>query len=57
MPFMMVLLALGARRFGPGFYACLGFAVIVNTFGALTFDRAPEFYDNDRSQNRVFQPD
>ncbi len=57
MPFMLVLLALGARRFGPGFYACLLFAVSVNTFGALTFDRAPRFYDDDRSQNRVFQPD
>ncbi len=57
MPFMLVLLALGARRFGPGFYACLLFAISVNTFGALTFDRAPRFYDDDRTQNRVFQPD
>lgn len=57
MPFMLVLLALGARRFRVGFYACLLFAVAVNAFGALTFDRAPQFYDNDRTQNRIFQPD
>ena len=57
MPFLIVLLALGARRFGPGFYACLVLAITVNTFGALTFDRNTPFYDNDRTQNRVFQPD
>ena len=57
MPFLVVLLALGGRRFGPGFYACLAFAVGVNAFGAVTFGRIPRFYDNDRTQNRVFQPD
>ncbi|MDB4974800.1 MAG: hypothetical protein JWN48_3141 [Myxococcaceae bacterium] len=57
MPMLIVLLALGQRRFGPGFYACLAFAVVVNTFGALTFDRAPRYYDNDGTQNRLFQPD
>ncbi|MDB4986500.1 MAG: hypothetical protein JWN04_1678 [Myxococcaceae bacterium] len=57
MPMLIVLLALGRRRFGPGFYLCLAFAVVVNTFGALTFDRAPRFYDNDGTQNRLFQPD
>ncbi len=57
MPFMMVLLALGARRFRVGFYGLLVFAIAVNTFGALTFDRAHRFYDNDRTQNRLFQPD
>ena len=34
MPLLIVLLALGRRRFGPGFYACLVFAVAVNAFGA-----------------------
>jgi hypothetical protein len=53
----MVLLALGARRFRIGFHAMLAFAVVVNAFGALTFDRAHRFYDNDRTQNRLFQPD
>jgi hypothetical protein len=57
MPFLIVALALGARRFGPLFSLSLAFAVVVNGFGALTFDRAHRFYDNDRSQNRVFQPD
>jgi hypothetical protein len=57
MPLLFVLLALGARRFGPVFALCALFAVIVNTFGALTFDRAWRFYDDDGSQNRLFQPD
>lgn len=57
MPLLFVLLALGARRFGPLFAACAAFALIVNTFGALTFDRAFRYYDDDRTQNRVFQPD
>ena len=57
MPLLIVLIALGRRRFGPGFYACLLFAVVVNTFGALTFDRSWRFYDDDGTQNRLFQPD
>jgi hypothetical protein len=57
MPLLIVLLALGKRRFGPGFYLLLVFAVVVNTFGALTFDRAHKYYDNDGTQNRLFQPD
>jgi hypothetical protein len=57
MPFLFVLLALGGRRFGVGFFACLVLAFVVNTFGAITFDRSWQFYDNDRTQNRLFQPD
>lgn len=57
MPFLIVLLALGRRRFGPGFYALLVFSIAVNLFGAVTFDRMWRFYDNDGSQNRLFQPD
>lgn len=57
MPLLIVLLALGKRRFGPGFYACMVFAIVVNTFGAVTFDRNWKFYDNDGTQNRLFQPD
>ncbi len=57
LPLWFVLLALGKRRFGPGFWLCALFAVAINTFGAVTFDRAPRFYDNDGTQNRVFQPD
>jgi hypothetical protein len=29
----------------------------VNTFGAITFDRLYQFYDDDNTQERVFQPD
>jgi hypothetical protein len=57
MPFLLLLLALGGRRFGPGFAFCMTFAIAVNGFGAATFDRAPRFYDNDGTQNRLFQPD
>lgn len=57
LPFLFVALALGRRRFGPGFYLCMVFAVAVNLFGALTFDRSYQYYDNDRTQRRVFQPD
>jgi hypothetical protein len=57
MPFLIVLLALGRRRFGPGFHALLACALAINLFGAITFDRMWRFYDNDGSQNRLFQPD
>jgi hypothetical protein len=57
MPLLITLLALGARRFGPIFALCTLFAFVINTFGALTFDRAHRYYDDDRTQNRVFQPD
>ncbi len=57
MPFLFVLLALGRRRFGPGFYMLLVFSIAVNTFGAVTFDRMWRYYDNDGTQNRLFQPD
>jgi hypothetical protein len=54
---LFVLLAMGRRRFGPLFYAGLVFALAVNTFGAITFSRAGQFYDGDASQDIVFQPD
>ena len=54
---LVALLALGGRRFGVGFHAMLVFAVALNTFGALTFDRDPRFYDRDHTQNVIFQPD
>ncbi|MET0343763.1 MAG: hypothetical protein ABW252_22305 [Polyangiales bacterium] len=57
MPLLVVLLARGRRRFGPVFYAALLFAIAVNTFGAITFDRSPRFYDDDYTQKRLFQPD
>jgi hypothetical protein len=54
---LIALLALGGRRFGLGFCVLLAYAIAVNTFGALTFDRASGFYDNDPTQNVIFQPD
>jgi len=57
MVFLFALLALGHRRFKMGFYSLLVFAVVVNLFGAITFDRMEQFYDNDLTQKVIFQPD
>jgi hypothetical protein len=57
MPVLFLLLALGGRRFGSGFVAAMLFAIVVNTFGAITFDRAWQYYDDDGSQERLFHPD
>jgi hypothetical protein len=54
---LVAMLALGGRRFGPGFYLLLVMACVVNTFGAITFDRMPQFYDRDATQQVIFQPD
>lgn len=54
---LVAMLALGGRRQGPGWYVLLVFAILVNTFGAITFDRVPMFYDQDSTQNIIFQPD
>jgi len=57
MPALILLLALSGRRFGWGALSVLVLAIAINTFGAITFDRAQLFYDDDNSQERVFQPD
>ncbi len=57
MPALIVLLALSRRRFGWGFLGVLVLAIAINAFGAITFDRAGQFYDDDGTQERVFQPD
>lgn len=57
MPLLFVLLALGKRRFGATFWLLVVFAVAVNTFGAVTFDRMWQFYDGDATQSVIFQPD
>lgn len=57
MAMLLALLALGGRRFGPGFYALMVFAFAINLFGAITFDRMPQFYDTDMTQRVLFQPD
>lgn len=57
MPALVVLLALSRRRFGVGFGLLLALAIAINAFGAVTFDRAGIFYDDDATQTRLFQPD
>ncbi len=54
---VFALIALSGRRLGPGFWLVALFAVAVNTFGAITFDRAWQFYDADPTQNIIFHPD
>ncbi len=57
MPALILLLALSRRRLGWGFFAVLVLSIAINAFGAVTFDRAGQLYDDDGSQERVFQPD
>ncbi len=57
LPLVFALLALSGRRFGAGFWALAAFALAVSTFGAVTFDRMPQFYDGDSTQQLYFQPD
>ena len=57
MPALILLLALSGRRFGWGALSVLVLAIAINAFGAITFDRAQVFYDDDNSQERLFQPD
>jgi hypothetical protein len=54
---LFALLALGGRRFGKLFLALAVWAVAVNAFGAITFDRDERFYDGDPTQQVIFQPD
>lgn len=57
LPLLFVLVALSGRGFGRAFWACAAFAVALNTFGAVTFDRHRQFYDDDPTQRVIFQPD
>jgi hypothetical protein len=54
---LFALLAIGGRKQTLAWYLLFVFAVAVNLFGAITFDRAPMFYDHDGSQQVIFQPD
>ena len=55
---IIALIAVGGRSVrSPAFLLALVFAIAVNLFGAITFDRVPRFYDDDMSQDRYFQPD
>jgi hypothetical protein len=57
--FMMAMLAVGGFRFGRGFWAAAALGVVINGFGALTFDRTGygDFYYVDFSQQVIYQPD
>lgn len=57
--FLFALLALGTRRLGAGFVAAVACAIVVNSFGAVTFGRPAfsEFYHWDGSQKQFYQPD
>ena len=57
LPLVFVLIAVGDRRFGKLFYLAAVFSIAVNTFGAFTFDRAPQFYHVDADHSVIFQPD
>jgi hypothetical protein len=56
-PFLFVLLAIGGRRFGNLFWLAAAWSVAVNTFGALTFDRAgmDRFYYSQASQEKLYE--
>jgi hypothetical protein len=58
---LFMLLAVGQRPFGPFFRAMAGWGVVVNLFGAATFDRndarVDRYYFRDGSQAVVYQPD
>jgi hypothetical protein len=58
-PFLFVMIALGGRKLGPPFWLLGAGAMVLNGFGAITFDRAEHrhFYFIDRTQRIVHQPD
>ena len=57
LPLLFTVVVLSGRRFGAAFWACAVFAVLVNTFGAVTFDRYHGLYDSDPTQDVIVQPD
>ena len=58
-PFLFAMIAVGARRFTPPFWLLAAWGLLVNAFGAATFDRASasRFYFVDGSQKILHQPD
>lgn len=57
--FLFAMIATGKRRFGTSFWGLALVGVVVNAFGALTFQRAghERFYFVDPTQKIVHQPD
>jgi hypothetical protein len=58
-PFLFALIAVGGRRLSIPFWVLVGWAVLVNGFGAVTFQRGAfaRFYFVDGSQRVLYQPD
>jgi hypothetical protein len=58
-PFLFAMIATSGRRFGKGFALAALVAVVVNAFGAITFQRGgfDRFYYVDRTQKVLVQPD
>jgi hypothetical protein len=56
-PLLVLLLALGGRRFGRLFIAAVALSIAVNLFGAVTFDRAPRFYAGGADRHAIFPSD
>ena len=57
--FLVAMIAVGGRKLGAGFGAAVAFAVAVNAFGALTFQRPgyEKYYYLERTQAVVYEPD
>jgi hypothetical protein len=58
-PFLFGMIAVGGRRLGPPFVVLAAFSVLVNAFGAVTFQRSgfERYYFTDPSQRVIFEPD
>ena len=58
-PFLIVMIAVGRRRLGALFWGLGAVAMVVNAFGAVTFQRAgfERFYFIDGTQRILHQPD
>jgi hypothetical protein len=50
LPFLVLLLAVGGRRFGWGTRTLIILGIVINLFGAITFDRYWKYYRVDRRQ-------
>lgn len=57
--FLFCLLAVGGFRLGPLFYAAAAWSLIVNSFGALTFQRPKfaKYYHQEGTQSVMYPPD
>jgi hypothetical protein len=54
---LFLLIAIGGRRFRTLFWSAAVFSVVVNTFGAVTFQRVNRFYAGGNQHTSYFQPD